>query len=101
MPFCGAAERAALKLHRSPEGGLGYDAQARTGGWTDNATGCLKAVLQRLEVALPAFPRPLQGSLNSPKIKEILSHRDRSTTMIYTHILNRGSLGISSPVEIV
>ena len=58
MPFCGAAERAALKLHRIPERGLGYDAQPSKGRWTDNATGCLKAVLQQPEVARPALQPP-------------------------------------------
>ena len=32
-------------------------------------------------------------------VKELLGHRDVSTTMIYTHVLNRGGRGVYSPVD--
>ncbi len=34
-------------------------------------------------------------------IQELLGHKDGSTNMIYTHVLNRGPVGVRSPVDIL
>jgi integron integrase len=34
-------------------------------------------------------------------IQELMGHRDVKTTMIYTHVLNRGPLGVSSPADLL
>jgi integrase len=32
-------------------------------------------------------------------VQELLGHRDVKTTMIYTHVVNQGPLGVSSPAD--
>ncbi|WP_255094705.1 tyrosine-type recombinase/integrase [Synechococcus sp. J7-Johnson] len=34
-------------------------------------------------------------------IQELMGHQVVSTTMIYTHVLNRGPLGVCSPADVV
>ena len=42
---------------------------------------------------LPELPLPIRT------VQELLGHENVKTTMVYTHVLNRGGKGVRSPLD--
>jgi site-specific recombinase XerD len=50
-------------------------------------------------MSLQSLTHLLEGGQNLRTVQELLGDSSVETTMIYTHVLNKGARGVSSPLD--
>jgi len=94
----------ALRRHRDPRGGV----ERRHHLHETAVQQAVKQAVRAAGITKPASCHTLRHSfathllergVDVRTVQELLGHRNLNTTMIYVHVLNRGALGVRSPLD--